>query len=339
MRAFRCPRCGFLVLFEDSTCSRCGIGLGFLPEGLDVVAAVSEGQGSFRCCNRDLARCNWLVAAEGDLCSSCATTRTRPNDADLAGGPIAKAFVVAEAAKRRLLYQLFHLGLPDVSPTGTVDGGPVFDLLTNVGTPVMTGHLDGVITIDLAESDDVYRTKMQRELGEPYRTVLGTLRHEIGHFYWPALASTEEAASRDVFGDASVDYGAALQRHYDEGPPARWVERYVSPYAASHPWEDWAETFAHYLHIREAIDTAAAFGLLVVGPCLEPEYMAAPSRDQQSFDEILADWLPLTYALNAVNRSVGKDDLYPFLLSPTVIDKLRFVHDRVNNSVLGSPRT
>ena len=310
---------------------RCGTGLGFCPARGEIVAVASQEPGApVRCANRVLAQCNWLVETDGELCASCVLTRTRPNDADLAGGPVTQAFVVAEAAKRRLLFQLLELGLPGVSAAGPVDGGPVFELLTGVGEPITTGHLEGLITVDLAESDDVHRERMRRELGEPYRTVLGHLRHEIGHYYWAPLVAGAENDSRALFGDERADYRAALDRHYEQGPPFGWAERHVSAYATAHPWEDWAETFAHYLHIRDALQTAAAFGLLVTAPSLDPRLMAAPSvLRQDDFDEIIGDWLPLTYALNAVNRSVGKDDLYPFVLSPPVIDKLAFVHARV----------
>ena len=331
MRAFSCPSCGLLVFFESAACLRCGTTLGFSPQRGEIVAVPGEEPGGYvRCANSVVAQCNWLVSADGELCASCTLTRTRPHDADLAGGPIAEAFVVAEAAKRRLLFQLFELGLPGVSTSGPVAGGPVFDLLIAAGEPVTTGHLDGVITVDLAESDDVHRERMRRELGEPYRTVLGHLRHEIGHYYWTPLVRGAEADARALFGDESDDYGAALEHHYLHGPPPGWEDHHVSAYATAHPWEDWAETFAHYLHIRDALQTAAAFGLLVTGPTLDPDLMAAPSPDrQQQFKEIIDDWLPLTYALNAVNRSVGKGDLYPFVLSPPVITKLTFVHDRV----------
>ena len=123
---------------------------------------------------------------------------------------------------------------------------------------MVTGHADGVITLDLAESDDVHRERRRAELGEPYRTLLGHFRHEIGHYYWPILVERAGALERcrALFGDERADYGEALERHYADGPPADWAERHVSAYATMHPWEDWAETFAHYLHIRDTLQTA-----------------------------------------------------------------------------------
>jgi hypothetical protein len=255
---------------------------------------------------------------------------------------VARRFVRAEAAKRRLVFQLRELRLPIVSRHDDPACGLAFDLLVKQAAPITIGHADGVITIDLAESDDAYREQMRAELGEPYRTMLGHLRHEVGHYLWQALVSRRAdvlAGFRRLFGDDRADYQQALKRHYEDGPPPGWADDHVSAYATAHPWEDWAETWAHYLHIRDTLQTAASHGVIVAGPRfqanmagrkLEPSLVAAPSlASQASFDDILADWLPLTYALNAINRSMGKDDLYPFVLSPKTIEKLRFAHLQV----------
>jgi hypothetical protein len=205
---------------------------------------------------------------------------------------------------------------------------------------VTTGHADGVITVDLAESNDAHREQMREELGEPYRTMLGHLRHEVGHYYWATLIQPDEdvlAAFRRLFGDEQADYSEALKRHYTQGPPPDWQDKHVSPYATAHPWEDWAETFAHYLHIRDTLQTAGAFGMIVTGPHLDPSLMAAPNvHKDEHFEEILSDWIPLTLALNAINRSMGKDDLYPFVLSPRAQKKLSFVHSHVKRSATHS---
>jgi hypothetical protein len=328
MRAFTCGHCGQLVFFENSLCLRCGSALGFLPSQLDLVRV--DESGPTRCANAGLAQCNWLLdpGDDGPLCRSCRLTHARPADGDRAG---LEAFAAAEAAKRRLLFQLFDLGLP-------VEGeGLAFDLLTSRAGPVVTGHSDGLITIDLAESDDARREQRRVEFGEPYRTLLGHFRHEVGHFYWPIVVERAGEAElercRALFGDDRQDYEAALSRHYDQGPPPDWGERHVSAYATMHPWEDWAETFAHYLHIRDTLQTAGAFGLFVGGPrqAVDASLIAAPAAEPAvpSLAQLIGDWLPLTYALNAVNRSMGRGDLYPFTLAPTVIDKLAFVHERV----------
>jgi hypothetical protein len=261
-------------------------------------------------------------------------TRTRPNDADAQG---MAAFAKTEGAKRRVLAVLLDLGLP------VREGELSFDLLSSTYEPVVTGHADGLITIDLAEADDAVRAQRRTDLGEPYRTMVGHIRHELGHFYEPILVDATGAREsfRTLFGDEREDYRAAIDRHYAEGPPAAWAQEHVSAYATMHPWEDWAETFSHYLHIRATTATAAAFGMLVTGPreTDSPDLMAAPATidADDPFSEIIGNWLPLTYALNAVNRSMGLDDLYPFVLAPRVIDKLAFVHNRVLALACSSP--
>jgi len=338
MRAFTCPACGRLVPFEAVTCLSCGTALGFAPDAGEIVAAAGRAP----CANALRAGCNWLLApGESGQCRSCRLTRTRPHDGDLTpGSPTAEAFRAAEAAKRRLVFQFFELGLPVPPPDG--DGALAFDLLSSAVEPVVIGHADGVVTIDLAEGDDAHREQMRRELGEPYRTMLGHLRHESGHYFWTVLVEPQPEALgsfRTLFGDERADYAEALRRHYDCGPPPEWVGDYVSAYATAHPWEDWAETFAHYLHIRDTLQTAAAFGMLVTGPGLDPELMAAPSLEPEDrVEDILDHWVPLTYALNAVNRSMGRDDLYPFVLSPAVITKLGFVHHLVSRGTPPDPR-
>jgi hypothetical protein len=166
-------------------------------------------------------------------------------------------------------------------------------------------------------------------LGENYRTLLGHFRHEVGHFYWPPLVQLVGRLDRfrELFGDERADYQEALDRHNAEGPPPDWSARHVSAYATMHPWEDWAETFAHYLHITDAVQTAAAYGLRVLGG-REP-LSARPGRAHADVRELLEDWLPLSYALNAMSRSLGNADLYPFVLTDAVIEKLAFVDDSV----------
>ena len=318
------------MFFENSLCLRCKSPLALVPSRLDVVALTGSPAtaGLRQCANITLAECNWAVEEydSGPLCRSCALTRTRPPESDREG---LAAFAKAETAKRRLLFELLDLGLP------VEEDRLRFDLLSSYAGPVVTGHDDGLITIDLAESDDARREQRRAELGEPYRTLLGHFRHEIGHYYEPILVDRagEREAARALFGDERADYDAALEQHYSQGPPADWRERHVSAYAAMHPWEDWAETFAHYLHIRDTLQTAGAFGLLVAGPAEtpDPSLMAIPPAEPgaRPFASMIAEWLPLTYALNAVNRSMGRGDLYPFTLPQTVIDKLTFVHDRV----------
>jgi hypothetical protein len=258
------------------------------------------------------------------LCFNCSLTRTRPNDADLAA---LAAFAAAESAKRWLLFELGELGLPIPSWRDT-DGGFAFDLLSSAQAAVVTGHADGVVTLDLAETDDAHREQTRMEMGEPYRTTLGHFRHEIGHAYFPLLTAPSDALAlaRGAFGDEREDYQAALDRHYRQGPPPDWTQNYVSSYATMHPAEDWAETFAHVLHIRDTVQTAAAYGLKVEPPPDLPGALSSePSERPAGLRTLLDDWLPLTYAVNGLNRSMGHDDLYPFVLPAAVIDKLALV--------------
>jgi hypothetical protein len=336
MLSFACGHCGGLVFFENTVCLHCSTELGFVPGLLDVVALDrSPGNDLHRCANAELAACNWMVEAPGRLCRSCELTRTRPRDGDHVG---LAAFAAAESAKRRVVMQLLDLRLPEVTPERLR-----FDLLSSEGEPVVTGHADGVITIDLAESDDARREQRRSELGEPYRTMLGHLRHELGHYFQPLLVTGEDEweQCRRLFGDEQADYAAAVARHYEHGPDADWAQAHVSGYATMHPWEDWAETFAHYLHIRDTLQTAAEYGMTVTGPRSAPldrslKATPQPAAGDRGFGEVMDNWLPLTYALNAVNRSMGRDDLYPFTLLGPVIDKLRFVHDRVHEAAIAA---
>ncbi|MGH3768190.1 MAG: zinc-binding metallopeptidase family protein [Pseudonocardiaceae bacterium] len=320
MRSFTCPQCDQLVFFENTECLKCGLALGFDPRRRMLVDAT----GAQRCANQQLAACNWLVTDAGTLCTSCRLTRTRPADSDT---DAMGAFTDAEAAKRRLVFQLQELGLP-LSSWADEPGGLGYDLLSSREDSVVTGHEDGIVTIDLAESDDPHREQVRQDMGEPYRTMLGHLRHETGHYYWPVLVERTGrlAAFRELFGDERADYGEAMARHYAQGAPAGWEAEHVSAYATMHPWEDWAETFAQYLHIRDTLQTAAAFGVRIDRRDKTLSAHPEVNVDGDTFESILADWLPLSYALNAVNRSMGRDDLYPFVLSPPVIGKLTWVH-------------
>lgn len=354
MRAFTCDVCGNLLVFENSVCVVCGTAQGFDTSSMQLVPVPDDGS-RVLCDNLHLAECNWLVDAPGGLCLSCGLTRTRPRDDDQAG---MAAFAATEGAKRRLVYQLLDLALPVVSKAED-DAGVVFELLSSAEEPVVTGHDDGVVTIDLAEGDDPHRELMRVQMSEPYRTLLGHLRHEVGHYFWQVLVEgrapdagwgAAEGAERPwvdgknslarfrfLFGDENVSYADAIDRHYTQGPPPNWNDTHVSAYATMHPWEDWAETFAHYLHIADTLQTAAAYGTVVTGPDVEDSELARSlialpmdgAEQAPGVHDLIATWLPLTYALNAVNRSMGKEDLYPFVLTDPVIAKLGFVHSLV----------
>lgn len=331
MRDFHCPNCGQRLAFENSLCLLCGSAIGFSFDDMAlVVIAEDSGHAGFvdadkyqLCANRHVAKCNWLVevAPVRRLCESCALTRTRPGASETKA---LSAFADAEKAKRRLIVELRDLKLPIVGRDVDPQYGLAFDLLSSDHQKVFTGHQNGVITLDLAEGDDVHRTQLRVAMDEPYRTLLGHFRHEIGHYYYYRLVGTSAnylQRFRELFGDPDTDYQAALDRHYAEGGPPGWEENFVSSYATMHASEDWAETFAHYLHIRDTLDTAAAFGFAPAGATFERRTLG-PS----SFDTIIEQWLPLVWGLNMVNRSMGRGDLYPFVLPGPVLEKMRFVH-------------
>ncbi len=333
MRDFLCPNCGQRLAFENSLCLSCGRPLGFSLDDVALLVIASgdeQSQAGFvdgdqyqLCANMHLAECNWLVekGAVHKLCESCRLTRTRPRDSDTKA---LAAFADAERAKRRLLVELHELKLPIVGRDEDPDYGLAFDLLSSEHRKVFTGHENGVITLDLAEGDDVHREQLRKAMDEPYRTLLGHFRHEVGHYYYYRLVSVSpdhDARFRELFGDPDADYQAALDRHYDQGPPENWGQSYVSSYATMHPAEDWAETFAHYLHIRDTQDTAAAFGVAPAAATFERKVLG-PS----GFDAIIEMWIPLSWALNMLNRSMGKEDLYPFVLPAPVLEKMRFIH-------------
>jgi hypothetical protein len=278
-----------------------------------------------------LAACNWLLAdSEGsELCKSCRLTLTAlklRHDADL------QAFAKAEAAKRRLIYQLLDLGLPIVTRSEDPARGLAFELaFRSDAEPILTGHLNGVISVDLSECDNSHRERLRELFGEPYRTLLGHFRHEIAHYYWGRLVARSECLQefRNIFGDERKDYAAALQQHYAQGPPPDWPEHFVSAYASVHPWEDFAETWAHYFHMVDTLETAGGFGLTLRPKVAKGIELAAkidfdPHRAE--LDRIIEAWLPLTFAVNSINRSMGLPDLYPFVLAPPVIVKLAFLH-------------
>ncbi len=347
MKAFQCDHCRSLVFFESVSCVACGHALGFVPEVLDM-AALEPAEGGtwrpvgngpserrFRNCSNGIqhAVCNWLVpAGEGDtFCISCRLNRTIP-DLTIPGNR--DRWHRLEKAKRRLVYTFLKLHLPLDGLNGNRKTGLRFEFLADAPgrPPVMTGHDSGLITLNVLEADDVERETRRVSLREPLRTLLGHFRHEVSHYCWDRLVACTpwRHRFRELFGDESLDYGAALQRHYSQGAPADWQSRFVSAYASSHPWEDWAETCAHYFHMVDTLETTASFGLSLkpVHPSSESMTIDAAETESRgdSFDALVAAWGPLTIALNSFNRGMGLPDLYPFVLSSPVIQKLRFIH-------------
>jgi hypothetical protein len=340
MRDFHCPNCGQRLTFENSTCLACGSALGFSLDDMALLVITTGDEGDKPgfvsasdyelCANRHLAECNWLVPINdpGGLCTSCALTLERPNDNDADG---LAAFARAEAAKRRLVAELYELKLPIVGHDRDPEYGLAFRLLSSAHEDVMTGHEDGIITMDLAEGDDVHREQLRVEMDEPYRTLLGHFRHEVGHYYFYRLITTSSdylARFNELFGDPDADYQEALDRHYSAGAPQGWQESFVSSYATMHAAEDWAETFAHYLHIRDTLDTCAWCGLAPASATFD-----RPALGPSAFPNIIEMWLPLSWSLNMVNRSMGHDDLYPFVLPMAVLEKMKFIHTVIDEVI------
>ena len=362
MQPFSCDVCDQIVFFDNSTCLRCRSPLGYVtadrrlvalttaPEhgrnGTSVERVDAPGDVYRQCVNRVVARCNWLVAPDDPavLCSSCRLTTVRPHDDEV---DAIAAFADAEAAKRRLLHQLALIGLPIVGQLDDEERGVAFEFLSSRDRQVMTGHDGGVITLDLSESDDAHREFVRQQLGEPYRTVLGHLRHEIGHYYWPRLVVDSGRTNdfRALFGDERISYQDALDEHYhsrhddrDVASRRRWVDTHVSEYATMHPWEDWAETFAHYLHIRAGLHTATAYGIKIGEPAVSAARETYSPDEGVAIGTIVQAWLGLTLGLNAMSRSIGDGDMYPFVLSSDVIAKLDFVHRCVTTTARSATR-
>jgi len=293
-------------------------------------------------CSNAFWGCNWLVAEEtgSGECFSCRLTRRRPDPTDT---PAMEKLAAVELDKRRLIIQLYQLGLP-IEPYYQREGGLAFDLLSSFsGERVMIGHANGVITLDVAESLDAYREAIRVRLAEPYRTMLGHLRHEVGHYYQWVLVPEGTLADRcrAVFGDERASYSDAIDRHYRLGAPADWADAFISEYATMHPWEDFAETFAHYLHISGTLRTAAAVDLAILDDPYE-DGTATGTREAQlirplpdyteaGFDRMLEDWHWTSMLFNRINRSMGQRDLYPFTLSAPVLRKLAFMHGLITD--------
>jgi hypothetical protein len=344
MRVFNCT-CGNRLFFDNDRCVACSRRAGFVPEIGELVAIEGddaqgwtaleprlEGRNFRRCRNyshEDV--CNWMVPAEDHnaFCQACRLNHVIP---DLSRPEYRRYWGKIEAAKRRLIYGLNALALPVLSKFDDPDKGlgfafladaePVQEFSDRLGqdSRVLTGHNHGIITINIAEADDVVREEMRRSMAERYRTLLGHFRHEIGHYYWLLLVQDSPRLGdfRALFGDETEDYGEALKRYYANGPAPDWQERFISAYASAHPWEDWAETFAHYLHMVDTLESAAQLGLLP---------MALTGRHDEGLQRWLTAWMELTVGLNELNRCMGHPDLYPFVLGPRGLEKLTFVHE------------
>ena len=350
MRPFACPNCRRLNHFEVRVCPGCSATLGYDP-AIDAFRFLADdctvwrdGKGEIAdvvaCQNNNAYQiCNWLVATDDDtpMCRACRHNRTIP---DLTEPSVPPRWAKIEEAKRRLIQELIKLKAPLETKAEERPGvqGLAFDFLYDPAAEseghakIITGHDSGLITLNLIEADDAERERARNRLREPYRTLLGHFRHEVGHHYWSRLVETDPAMleeCRALFGDDRQDYAAALKEHYANNDKSVWPDAYVSFYASSHPWEDFAETFAHYLHIVDLLATARGFDLSI-DPLPTSGETGEVAIDFDPYTastaDLVAKMVPLSFSMNAINRSMGQSDLYPFHLSDKIIGKLDFVN-------------
>jgi hypothetical protein len=345
MRHYQC-KCGNILFFDNSACLQCGLEVGY-DSGHDQMVALTAGSGFERCANgSEFGICNWIAprSAPGSLCSSCLLNRTIP-DLSFAGNR--DAWHKIEVAKRRILYALARLGLSPVGKREDPINGLAFDFLRPTPSKqVLTGHEDGLITLNVDEAEDLEREKRKEAFGESYRTLVGHFRHELAHYYWDRFFKDrpEDDAHlqgfRDVFGDEREDYHVALQRHYQDGPVAFAPGRFITRYASVHPWEDWAETWAHYMHMVDGAETARSFGLsgdsipipftpFPTDAITLPRPLSWSDGERNEFLNVLRDWAKLSPAINEIVASLGHPAFYPFVFSDVIIRKFFFVHHMI----------
>ncbi len=355
MKLFKCNHCGQPVFFENYFCVQCNASLGFDPQQMAMVSLQLDSDNCFiplngggktdnlnrykYCVNKQQNVCNWLLAHNdtAQYCFACNLNRTIP---DLGQPDHWAKWYQMEVAKHRLVYSLLRFRLPVISKFQDEENGIAFDFKANEnkgdGKRLLTGHDNGLITLNIDEADDVIREMARNQMDEVYRTVLGHFRHEIGHYYWDRLIKNTNRLQpfRKLFGDESEDYAAALKKHYSQPASDGWKQEFISAYSGAHPWEDWAETWAHYMHIIDTLETGYSFGISV-NPRIEDTEQEMSTRlnfdpyTTQSFDEILEGWIPLSYAMNSLNRSMGMKDLYPFVINDPVRQKLKFIHETI----------
>lgn len=345
MKQYNCNHCHSSLYFENSICLHCQHPVGFDPASLSMITLVLEDVNLYSnigdrdqlfnfCKNAEYGVCNWLLPAAhpSSYCRACEMNRVIPA---LSIEDNLKSWKSIEMAKHRLVYSLMRLGLPMKAKKENEEEGIAFEFLADSSQKekIVTGHDHGVITLNIEEADEVARVRYKLDLGEQYRTLLGHFRHEIGHYYWELLIrnSPQIIPFREIFGNEEIDYAKALEEYYQRGAPADWSEHFISPYASSHPWEDWAETWANYLHMMDALETGNSFGIRIKPAVkrdnveIETEIIYDPYGIEQ-FGKIMDMWLSLSFAVNSLNRSMGHADFYPFVISSGVERKLEFIH-------------
>jgi len=356
MKLFSCDICQQVIFFENQSCGVCDKRLGYdattnafitLDPSDDGFWRDASGRvpGTLRLCENQAHNvCNWLCddGSDATFCIACRHNKIIP---DLSVEGNQERWQKLELAKHRLFYTILRLGLPVQTRLENPTDGLEFDFMGDPsgGDGVLTGHSDGVITIALREADDVEREKMRVEMGEYYRALLGHFRHEVGHYFWNVLVrdAGRLEACRAVFGDETRDYQQALAEHYENQHTLAWQGDFVSAYAAAHPWEDFAESWAHYLHIVDAIETAWSYGMTLQAKVASPAVLTARMDFDPClpgpFEQMRDVWFPLASVETALNRSMGLGDFYPFILSDTILKKLGFIHELVHGEVIAAP--
>jgi hypothetical protein len=354
MKLFKCYYCGQPVYFENTFCVQCNSSLGFDPNRMDIISLRPAGDNHYvfysnkendlsspkykYCINKQHNVCNWLLPHddEAQYCFACSLNRTI---LDISQPDQWGKWASIEVAKHRLVYSLLRFKLPVISKFQDEQKGLAFDFMADnkqAAKRLLTGHDNGVITLNIEEADDAIREMARNQMDEVYRTLLGHFRHEIGHYYWERLIKDTERLQpfRELFGDETTDYEEALKQHYNKIPSDVWKEKFISSYASSHPWEDWAETWAHYMHIVDTLETGYSFGVTLnpkaAGP--ENEMKAKLNIDPyttRDFGDIIERWVPLSFVMNSLNRSMGMKDSYPFVINEAVKQKLNFIHETI----------
>ncbi len=340
MKIFQCGHCNYPLYFENQSCENCGHLTGyrdadrtmitFDPSRTLLVSDQEQIEYKF-CKNKAFGVCNWVIEINDphEYCRACQLNRTIPNLREKSNFDKWRNL---EIAKHRLIYKLQKIGLTLLSKN-KLEEGFCFDFVAKQNNNhLMTGHADGVITILLREADSVLREQTRLQLLEPYRTLIGHLRHEVGHYFWERLVRNDEQRLmefRKLYGNEEINYSEALKSYYREGAPADWQSQFISQYASSHPWEDWAETWAHYLHIMDMVETAYFFGLHVnpIGESLNGADVSFDPYTISDFQEIMNTCVPLSFAVNSITRAMGVPDVYPFVIAPAVVEKMTFIHN------------
>lgn len=347
MKRFFC-KCGQEIFIDNIFCEKCGRDLIFDPSSQEMWGGLldsnvfeahpSEASNTEKpkfkpCKNRHSSiMCNWAVCDDDEeYCIACRSTRTTPDQRFESNR---KRWRSLEMAKRRLFITLLKLKLP-IENYNEKPNGLAFDFLGGKRSNsksgqnhVLSGHLNGIITLNAMEADEGYIHTMKQQMKEHYRTLLGHFRHEIGHYYWQILIyeAGKLDVFRDLFGDERQDYQEALNVYYEKSKKRRRFKSnlYITNYASSHPHEDWAETWAHYLHIVDTLETAVFYGLSTYQPKVN------------DFDEWYSEWGQVAQTMNALNRSMGLADAYPFIITDVVKNKLRFIDNLIDEFTYSS---